>query len=134
MMVDVNMVMVAGRLVRDPELKYPTGGLPVCNFCVATSRKFKRSDGSKGESTLFVDVSAWRRLGEICNQFLKKGRSVLVVGTLQQNEWLDKEGKKRSKIRINADTVQFIGPRPEGGLNGTHDKPSGETEEGHEEG
>ncbi len=108
-MANFNAVMVLGRLVADPELKYSTNGIPVCNLRLATSKKFKKADGAEGESTVFVDVNAWRRLAEICSQFLKKGREVFVSGELVQSRWVDAEGKKRSKIRITADTIQFLG-------------------------
>ena len=113
-MADFNSVVVIGRLVRDPELKYVGSGAPVCNFAVATSRRWTRDDGQKVEETTFLDVTAWRRLGEICKQFLKKGREVLVMGSLRQSRWTDKETQQpRSKIRVVAQTVQFLGKREE---------------------
>lgn len=113
-MADFNSVVLIGRLVRDPELKYVGNGAPVCQFSVATSRRWTRDDGQKVEETTFLDVSAWRRLGEICKQFLKKGREVLVMGTLRQSRWTDKETQQsRSKIRVVAQTVQFLGRREE---------------------
>jgi single-strand DNA-binding protein len=112
-MANFNAVMVMGRLVADPELKYSTNGIPVCNLRVATSKKFKKADGVAGESTVFIDVSVWRHQAELCSQFLKKGRGVFVSGELVQSQWVDKAGQKRSKIRITADTVQFLGARPD---------------------
>lgn len=113
-MADFNSVVLIGRLVRDPELKYVGNGAPVCNFSVATSRRWTKDDGQKVEETTFLDVSAWRRLGEICKQFLKKGREVLVMGTLRQSRWTDQETQQaRSKIRVVAQTVQFLGKREE---------------------
>jgi len=108
-MTDVNLVMVAGRLIKDPELKYAENGIPVCRFSLATTRRFTKPDGSKGESTVFVDVSAWRRLAEICSQFLKKGRSVLVIGALQESRKPNGEAHQRPPIRIKADSIQFLG-------------------------
>jgi single-strand DNA-binding protein len=113
-MADFNSVVLVGRLVRDPELKYVGNGSPVCNFSVATSRRFTRDGGQKVEETTFLDVSAWRRLGEICQQFLKKGREVLVMGSLRQSRWTDKETQEpRSKLRVVAQTVQFLGGKRE---------------------
>lgn len=103
-----NAIMVLGRLVADPELKY-AGGMPVCKMRVASSKKFKKADGTMGERKLFIDVDAWRRLAEICAQFLKKGREVFISGELGQHEWQNDEGQKRSKYSIQANTVQFIG-------------------------
>jgi single-strand DNA-binding protein len=115
-MANFNSVMILGRLVRDPELKYSSSGVPVCDLTIATTRKFKKADGQEGESTLFLDVNAWRRLGEVCGEFLKKGREVFVSGELTQSRWVDEQGQKRNKIRLTADTVQFLRePRGNGG-------------------
>jgi single-strand DNA-binding protein len=115
-MANFNSVMILGRLVRDPELKYSSSGVPVCDLTIATTRKFKKADGQEGESTLFLDVNAWRRLGEVCAEFLKKGREVFVSGELTQSRWVDEQGQKRNKIRLTADTVQFLRePRGNGG-------------------
>ena len=103
-----NSVMILGRVVRDPELKHSTNGIPVCDMTVATTRKYRKSDGEEGESTVFLDVNAWRRLGEVCAQFLKKGREVFISGELTQSRWVDDQGRKRNKIRVTADSVQFL--------------------------
>lgn len=107
-MAHFNSVMILGRLVRDPELRYSSNGVPVCDLTIATSRKFQKADGQEGESVVFLDVNAWRRLGEVSAQFLKKGREVFVAGELTQSRWVDPEGKKRNKIRVTADTIQFL--------------------------
>ena len=108
-MANFNSVVVVGRLTRDPELKYAPSGAPVCGFTVATSHKYTKEDGQKAESTTFLDVSAWRRLAELCQQFLKKGREVLVMGSLRQSRWVDpKTQQPRSKIRVVAQNVQFF--------------------------
>ena len=111
-MADFNSVVVLGRLARDPELRYVGSGAPVCSFSVATNQNYTKSDGQKAQSVTFVDVTAWRRLAEICNQFLKKGRQVLVTGTLKQDRWVDtKTQQPRSKLKIVAREVKFLGPR-----------------------
>ena len=113
-MADFNSVVLLGRLVRDPELRYVGNGAPVCSFSVATNHRYTKSDGQKAESVTFVDVDVWRRLAEICSQFLKKGRHVLVTGTLRQDRWVDaKTQQPRSKLKIIAREVQFLGPRPD---------------------
>ena len=113
-MADFSSVVIVGRLTRDPELKYVGGGAPLCTLSVATSRRFTRDDGQKVQMTTFVDVDVWRRAAEICAQFLKKGREVLVVGTLRQDRWVDaKTQQPRSKIKVVATHVSFVGPRPE---------------------
>jgi len=114
-MADYNCVVLLGRLARDPELKYAPSGSPVCSFSVATNQQYTKSDGQKAQSVTFVDVTAWKRLAEICSQFLKKGRQVLVSGTLKQERWTDaKTQKPRSRLKVVAREVKFIGPRPEG--------------------
>ena len=113
-MANFNSVVIVGRLTRDPELRYVPSGAPVCSFSVATSRKYTKEGGEKVEETTFLDVDVWKRLAETCSQFLKKGREVLVMGTLRQSRWVDQNtNQKRSKIRIVANVVQFLGRRPE---------------------
>jgi single-strand DNA-binding protein len=108
-MANFNSVVIVGRLTRDPELKYAPSGAPVCSFGVATSHPYTKDDGQKAESTTFLDVTVWRRLAEICAQFLKKGREVLVMGTLRQSRWTDpKTNQARSKIKVVAQNVQFF--------------------------
>jgi single-strand DNA-binding protein len=108
-MANFNSVVIVGRLTRDPELKYAPSGAPVCSFGVATSHHYTKDDGQKAESTTFLDVTAWRRLAEICAQFLKKGREVLVMGTLRQSRWTDaKTNQPRTKIKVVAQNVQFF--------------------------
>lgn len=109
-MSDLNSVVLVGRLVRDPELKYTPQGAPVCEFTLASNRRFTKKDGEKVEEVAFVDVVAWNRLAEISAEYLKKGRMVVVSGQLIQDRWEDKEtGQKRSKLRVQAQTVQFLG-------------------------
>lgn len=113
-MADFNSVVLLGRLTRDPELKYVANGAPVCSFSVATNHHYTKSDGQKTQSVTFVDVDVWRRLAELCSQFLKKGRQVLVTGTLKQDRWLDAQTQQpRSKLKVIAREVKFLGPRPD---------------------
>ncbi len=113
-MADYSSVVIVGRLTRDPELKYVGGGAPLCTLSVATSRRFTRGDGQKVQTTTFVDVDVWRRAAEICAQFLKKGREILITGSLRQDRWVDaKTQQNRSKLKIVAQSVQFLGPKPE---------------------
>ena len=113
-MADFNSVVLVGRLTRDPELRYAPSGRPVCSFSIATSRRYSKEDGEKAETTSFLDVDVWSRSAEICSQFLKKGRQVLVLGSLRQSRWVDsKTQQPRSKVRVVAQQVQFIGSRKE---------------------
>jgi len=109
-MTNFNSVVLVGRLTRDPELRYAPSGAPICSFTVATSRRITAQDGRKEEQTTFLDVDAARRMAEICAQYLRKGRQVLVMGTLRQSRWVDpKTQEPRSKLRIVAQQVQFLG-------------------------
>ncbi len=111
-MANFNSVVIVGRLTRDPELRYAPGGAPVCSFSVATSQRYTKEDGAKAENTTFLDVDVWRRLAEICHQFLKKGREVLVMGSLRQSRWTDAATQKpRTKLHLVAQNVQFLWKR-----------------------
>jgi len=104
-----NQVVLLGHLAADPELRYTPQGVAVTGFTVASNRRFTKKDGEKSEEVTFVEVTAWSRLAEVCAEFLKKGRAVLLSGRLVQDRWEDEStGKKRSKIRIVAETVQFL--------------------------
>ena len=112
-MADYNSVVLLGRLARDPELKYAPSGAPVCTFSVATYHHYTKSDGQKAQTVTFVDVTVWRRLAELCSQFLRKGREVLVSGALKQDRWIDaKTQQPRSKLKVVAREVKFVGPKP----------------------
>jgi len=100
---DLNRVTIIGRLTRDPELKQIASGTAVCNFSIANGRKFKDK-----EDTSFFDCIAWGKLGELVAQYMKKGSKIGVDGRLQQRNWEDKDGKKRSTVEIVADNVQFL--------------------------
>ena len=101
-----NQVTIAGRLGRDPELRYIPSGTAVCDIAVAVSDKVKKGD-EWVEKTCWVDVTLWSRTAEIANEYLKKGSVVLISGRLEQETWQDKEGNKRSKLKIVASTMQM---------------------------
>ena len=124
-MASVNKVILIGNLGRDPELRYTPGGQAVANFTLATNERFSSKDGEKQERTEWHRIVAWGRTGELCAQYLSKGRSVYLEGRLQTREWEDKEGQKRRTTEIVATTVQFLGGRGEGGSGS-----SGATSEG----
>jgi single-strand DNA-binding protein len=115
-MASFNKVIVMGNLTRDPELRYTPSGAPVCNFTTAVNRSYTTQGGEKRDEVCFIDVVVWGKPAESCGQYLKKGRSVLVEGHLQQRNWETPEGQKRSKHEVVAERVQFLGsPSGNGG-------------------
>jgi single-strand DNA-binding protein len=109
-MASFNQVTLLGNLTRDPELRYTPQGVAVCDLALAVNRKFTRKSGEKVDEVAFVDITCWNRLAEIAAEFLKKGRPVLVSGHLAQDRWEEEgTGKKRSKLRVVAETLQFLG-------------------------
>jgi single-strand DNA-binding protein len=120
-MADVNIVVLAGRLTRDPEMRYTPSGMAVAKLGMAIGRRFKDSQsGQMREETTFVDVEVWGRQAETASQYLSKGRGLLVEGELRLDQWDDKQtGQKRSKMKVVASRVQFLGgPSGSGGAGG----------------
>jgi single-strand DNA-binding protein len=105
----LNKVMLLGRLGQEPELKYTPSGSAVCNFSLATTESWSDKSGQKQERTEWHRIVVWGKLGELCNQYLSKGRQAFVEGTLQTRSWEGKDGQKRYTTEINAKNVQFIG-------------------------
>jgi single-strand DNA-binding protein len=109
-------LILIGNLGRDPEMRYTADGTPVTNFSVATNRRWTNADGSQGEETVWFRVSAWRRLAEVCNEYLEKGRQVLVEGRLNADHatggprvWTGRDGEARASYEVTALTVKFLG-------------------------
>ncbi|OFZ15172.1 MAG: single-stranded DNA-binding protein [Bdellovibrionales bacterium GWA2_49_15] len=111
----VNKVILLGRLGQDPELKYTPNGSAVCSFSLATSENWVDKGGQKQERTEWHRIVVWGKLGELCNQYLAKGRQCFLEGRIQTRSWDDKEGQKRYMTEINATTVQFLGANSERG-------------------
>ena len=112
-----NRVFMMGNLTRDPLLRHLSDHLAVAEFGLACTEYFGGRNGERKERTCFVDIVAWDRQAATCAEHLRKGMPVFVEGKLQLDEWTDKQsGEKRTKLRIRADRVHFIGaPRPAAG-------------------
>jgi len=111
----VNKVILVGRLGRDPEMRYMADGTPVANFSIATSEEWRdKQTGEKREKTEWHRIAAWRQLGEVCGQYLSKGRLVYVEGRLQTRSW-EQDGITRYATDIIASNVQFLGGRSDSG-------------------
>ena len=114
-MPNVNRVILAGNLCADLEIRQ-AGGTSVATARLAIDDSYKSKSGDKVERTVFVDVNIWGRQAETTAQFCGKGSAVLIEGALQMDQWDDKEtGQKRSKIKVRADRVQFLGKRGDDG-------------------
>jgi single-strand DNA-binding protein len=115
-MAGINKVIIVGRLGNDPEVRYTPSGSAVAKFSVATSEEWKdKTTGEKKERTEWHRITAWGKLGEICGEYLSKGRQVYVEGRLQTSSYDDKEGVKRYSTEIVASDVQFLGSKESGG-------------------
>lgn len=120
----VNKVILVGNLGKDPELSYLPSGQSVAKFSLATSRSYKDKSGEMKEETEWHNIVAWGKLGEICAQYLAKGRQAYVEGRIQTRTWEGRDGNKRTSVDIVASDVQMLGGRGESGATGTP-RPSG---------
>lgn len=107
-------VTIIGNLGADPEMRYMPDGTAVTNFSVATNRTWNDRDGEKHEETTWWRVSAWGKQAEVCHQYLKKGRQVLVEGRMRPDEnggprvWTSNDGTPRASFEVTADIVKFL--------------------------
>lgn len=103
-----NRVIVMGNLTRDPDVRtVGVNAVKVCRFSLALNERRRDRSGNLVECPVFVEVDAWEKLGELCGQYLRKGRSVLVEGRLQADTW-EKDGFRIQKLKIRAATVKFM--------------------------
>jgi single-strand DNA-binding protein len=122
---DLNKVMIIGRLTRDPELRAIPSGINVCQMGVATSYVYtNQSTGQKVEQTEFHNVVLWRKLGEIAHQYLKKGSQVYLEGRLQTRSWDGKDGKKNYRTEIIADNMIMLGGKSSTGTGSSYPSPA----------
>lgn len=111
----VNRVTLVGRLGKDPETRYTSGGQAVCNFSVATDETYKDRAGERQKRTEWHRIVMWGKLAEIAQQYLKKGALVYIEGRIQSRQWEDKrDGQKKTSYEIVADTMKMLGGRGEG--------------------
>lgn len=105
---NLNKAMVIGNLTRDPEMRTTPQGTSVCSFSVATSFIWTDQAGQKQERTEFHNIVAWRKLAEICGQYLKKGSKVYIEGRLQTRDWLGQDGSKKYRTEIIAENMIML--------------------------
>jgi len=109
----VNKVILVGRLGRDPETRYTSGGQAVCNFTMATDESYKDRSGERQKRTEWHRIVVWAKLAEICQQYLKKGSLVYIEGRIQSRQWDDRDGNKRTTVEVVANVMRMLGPRAE---------------------
>src|SRR5262245_56023126 len=109
-----NRVILAGNLTRDPQLSYTASNTPVCKFGMATNRRWRDREGNQKDEVCYVDLTSFGKQAEVINQYMAKGRSILVEGRLNYQQWTDKEGKNRSKLEVIVENFTFLGDRQGG--------------------
>lgn len=114
-MASFNRVILMGNLTRDPELRYLPSGMGVCEFGLAVNHRWRDKDGNQKEDVCFVDITAWGRQGEVINQYMSKGKPILIEGRLKYDTWTGQDGAKRSRLSVVAENFQFVGSREGGG-------------------
>jgi len=116
----INKCIIVGRLGKDPEMRYLPDGTAVASFSVATSESWKdKATGEKKERTEWHRIVAFRKLGEICGEYLSKGKLVYIEGRLQTRDWEDKDGNKRYTTEIVASSMQMLGGKSDGSGSGS---------------
>ena len=114
-MANFNKVILLGNLTRDPQLQYLPNDTPVCDFGLAVNRRYRGQDGETKEEVCYVDIAAFGKQAETLNQYMSKGRPLLVEGRLRFRQWTTEDGQKRSKLSVVAEGFQFVGGRGEEG-------------------
>ncbi|MCX6780957.1 MAG: single-stranded DNA-binding protein [Candidatus Magasanikbacteria bacterium] len=129
---NLNRAQIIGNLTRDPESRTTPNGQTVCSFSIATSYAYKDATGQKVEKPEYHNIVVWGKLGEICAQYLAKGRKAYVEGRLQTRDWTSQDGQKRSRTEIIAENVIILdrpgagsstGPRPAMNNGGAAEEP-----------
>jgi single-strand DNA-binding protein len=111
-MASLNKVMLIGNLGKDPEVRYTPSGAAVCNFSIATTERWKNKEsGQMEEKTEWHNIVVWGKQAENCKEYLAKGRSAYIEGSMQTRSWDDKDGNKRYTTEVVAQRVQFLTPR-----------------------
>ena len=114
MAVNLNRVLLAGNLTRDPEMRFTSAGTAVTNLRLAVNTQYSTKEGERKKEVTFVTVVAWSKQAQACQEYLKKGSPVLVEGRLQSRNWETSEKEKRSTMEVVAERVHFLSRREEG--------------------
>ncbi len=123
-MASYNRVILLGNLTRDPQIRYLPSGVAVCDLGLAVNDRRKNANGEWVDEATFVDITLWERTAEIAGEYLSKGSPVLIEGRLKLDTWQDKDGQKRSKLKVTGDRMQLLGTR---GAQATAGAPGGQS-------
>jgi single-strand DNA-binding protein len=129
---NLNKVVLCGRLTADPELKQTASGIAVVSFSLAINRRFqsRSADGTQAQQTDFINVVAWRQTAEFISRYFRKGSALCLTGSIQTRTWQDQQGQKRYATEVVADEAMFVDSKNEGGnvgggfANDTYNAPS----------
>lgn len=111
---DLNKVMLIGRLTRDPELRSTPSGKSVASFSIATSRQWTDAQGQKQKQSEFHNIVVWGKLADVAQQYLRKASQVYIEGRLQTRDWTGQDGVKRYRTEVVADNFIMLGSKPAG--------------------
>ena len=114
---NLNKVVLCGRLTADPELKQTTSGIAVVSFSLAVNRRFqsKTADGAQAQQADFINVVAWRQTAEFISRYFRKGSAICITGSIQTRRWQDQQGQTRYATEVVADEAMFVDSKNEGG-------------------
>ena len=122
-MPNLNRVMLMGNLTRDPELRYTPNNTAVAKIGLAVNRKWKSQSGEQQEEVTFIDCEAWGRTAETINEHLRKGRPIFIEGRLKLDQWQDKDGNNRSKLKVTVERFEFVDSPPERSIQQASEEP-----------
>lgn len=120
---NLNKVLLAGRITRDLELRYLPSGMAVAAIGLAVNRRWENQQGEQQEEATFIDLEAFGKPAETMNQYLRKGSGVYIEGRLKLDQWDDKEGQKRTKMKVVVESFQFIDGKPAEGQSRQQSRP-----------
>jgi single-strand DNA-binding protein len=114
---NLNKVILCGRLTADPELKQTPSGIAVVSFSLAVNRRFQSrgTDGAQAQQADFINVVAWRQTAEFISRYFRKGSALCITGSIQTRSWQDQQGQKRYATEVVADEAMFVDSKNEGG-------------------
>ncbi len=125
---NLNKVILCGRLTADPELKQTPSGIAVVSFSLAVNRRYKSADGAQSQQTDFINVVAWRQTAEFISRYFHKGSALCITGSIQTRTWQDQQGQKRYATEVVADEAMFVDSKNESNAGGfapdTYNAPS----------